>query len=136
MKRRPRIAPVKISLPFLTCSGLLPPVMIVIVPIIMRMIAIPPAMPTMKRRRARVKLLVSKGMQPRAESMPFLQVPVGSIDGPELLVVLGALPVLVLPEGSVLVWQTLFSQVSVADTHSRGLGRLEAPRVQLLLDAL
>lgn len=69
MNRRPASAPKKISLPFLTCSGLLPPVKKMIDPINMTIRARPPAMPIRNRKKAVVKGPCSTGMQPSAESM-------------------------------------------------------------------
>ncbi len=69
INRRPVIAPVNSSLPFLTCSALSPPVMIWIVAASMMTRAIAPAVPARKVRSAEVNPLVLTGMQPRAVSM-------------------------------------------------------------------
>ena len=69
MNRSPARAPKKISLPFLTCSGLEPPVRNIIDPISMTISARPPAIPMRKRKKAVVKGPCCTGIQPSAESM-------------------------------------------------------------------
>ncbi len=79
IERTPVMAPVKSSLPFLTCSALSPPVMICTVAISMMMSEMPPAMPAKNDSRAVVKPLVVTLRQPRAVSMAVApQLPVGS----------------------------------------------------------
>jgi len=78
INNNPVTAPVKSSLPFLTCSALSPPVMIWMVAINITTRAMAPAVPARKVRRAEVKPLVSYGIQPRAVSIaPSPQSPVG-----------------------------------------------------------
>ena len=79
IKRRPVMAPVNSSLPFLTCSALSPPVMIWTVATNMITREIAPAVPARKVRRAEVKPEVLTGRQPSAVSMAWSpQLPVGS----------------------------------------------------------
>ena len=59
------MAPVKSSLPFLTCSALSPPVMIWIVAVNMMISEMAPAVPAKKVRRAEVKPEVEVEMQPK-----------------------------------------------------------------------
>lgn len=59
IKNKPVIPPVKSSLPFLTCSGLAPPVIIMMVAKSMTKRAIRPTTPTRKPRREEVNPLVS-----------------------------------------------------------------------------
>ena len=79
IKTRPVMAPVKSSLPFFTCSALSPPVMIWTVAASMTTSEIAPAMPARKVRREEVKPVVSKGIQPRAVSIPVPPLQVGSM---------------------------------------------------------
>ena len=79
IKRRPVMAPVKSSLPFFTCSALSPPVMIWTVAASMTTSEIAPAVPARKVRREEVKPVVSKGIQPRAVSIPVPPLQVGSM---------------------------------------------------------
>ena len=65
IKRRPVIAPVKSSLPFLTCSALLPPVIIWIVAISMITREMAPAVLARKVRRVEVKPEVEVERQPK-----------------------------------------------------------------------
>lgn len=65
MKRSPVMAPVKSSLPFLTCSALSPPVMIWTVAISMITSEIAPAVPAKNAKSAEVKPDVEVEMQPR-----------------------------------------------------------------------
>ena len=61
----PVMAPVKSSLPFLTCSALSPPVMIWIVAINIITRDMAPAVPARNVSKAEVKPEVEVGMQPR-----------------------------------------------------------------------
>lgn len=79
IKTRPVMAPVKSSLPFLTCSALSPPVMIWTVAASMMTREMAPAVPARKPRRVEVKPVVSKGIQPRAVSIPLPPLQVGSM---------------------------------------------------------
>lgn len=65
INKSPVIAPVNNSLPFLTCSALLPPVIIWIVAMSIMMMEIPPAKPVRKVRRAEENPAVEVGIQPR-----------------------------------------------------------------------
>lgn len=65
IKRRPVMAPVKSSLPFLTCSALSPPVMIWMVATSMITRETAPAVPARKTKREEVKPEVEVEMQPR-----------------------------------------------------------------------
>lgn len=79
IKRRPVMAPVKSSLPFLTCSALSPPVMIWIVAKSIMTREIAPAVPARKPRRVEVNPVVLTDKQPRAVSIASApQEPVGS----------------------------------------------------------
>lgn len=64
MKRSPVIAPVKSSLPFLTCSALSPPVIIWMVATNIIRSEITPAVPARNVRRALENPAVEVGMQP------------------------------------------------------------------------
>ena len=80
IKRRPVIALVKSSLPFLTASALSPPVMIWIVAISINTREIAPAVPAKNVKSSTVNPFVSTLKQPRAVSMAVApQLPLGSI---------------------------------------------------------
>lgn len=87
IKKSPDMPPVKSSLPFFTCSGLAPPVMIMTVATSITMRANSPTVPARNPRREEVKPLVSYGMQPRAVLTPPEQPISGStFSTPELLI--------------------------------------------------
>lgn len=80
MKRRPVMALVKSSLPFLTASALSPPVMIWTVATNMMTSEIAPAVPARNVRSSTVKPRVSTLKQPRAVSIAVApQLPFGSM---------------------------------------------------------
>lgn len=71
IKMRPVTAPVKSSLPFLTCSALSPPVMIWMVAANMMTREMAPEMPARKVRIWAVKPWVSNFIQPRPVWIPL-----------------------------------------------------------------